>query len=212
MKKTLLALLLAGATTAAFGQGAVVWGNNLGGNIIPVYGPDPANPLLALTGQSALGKPVGTTVYGGPLLSGTGYTFQFWAGSSSANLALIVGASTTFRTGTGALPNGLVNGGTVTIPGVEPGVAGFYQIHVWDNKGGTLSDWASAQAAGTGMGSSAILSTGLTGGVDPVTGNPVATPFANTWVSFNITAIPEPATFALAGLGAAALLIFRRRK
>ena len=30
--------------------------------------------------------------------------------------------------------------------------------------------------------------------------------------SFNLYMVPEPSTFALAGLGAAALMIFRRRK
>jgi hypothetical protein len=36
----------------------------------------------------------------------------------------------------------------------------------------------------------------------------------STWVSAPITMalVPEPSTFALAGLGAAALMIFRRRK
>jgi len=32
------------------------------------------------------------------------------------------------------------------------------------------------------------------------------------WSSFAVTAVPEPSTFALAGLGLASLLIFRRRK
>lgn len=37
------------------------------------------------------------------------------------------------------------------------------------------------------------------------------TPFKVLSPGFEVTAVPEPTTFALAGLGAAALLIFRRR-
>lgn len=212
MKKTLLTVLLVSATAAAFGQGALNWGTTFGTTtFIPVYGADPASPTLRLTGQSAIGKPSGTTVYGGPLLSGTGYTFGVLAGASSSSLSLI--ASTTFRTGTGtALPKGLVIGGTATVPGVEPNSPGFYQMVAWDNAGGTILDWASAKANSASWGFSDVFPTGALGGIDPVSGSPITAPNTAGWVSFNITAIPEPATFALAGLGAAALLIFRRRK
>jgi len=46
-------------------------------------------------------------------------------------------------------------------------------------------------------------------------GGAVAQPFTtapNAMVAFGVVPVPEPTTFALAGLGAATLLIFRRRK
>lgn len=65
-----------------------------------------------------------------------------------------------------------------------------------------------------------LVGFGVAGGVDPGTGQtiPALTLFGvglNQVGGFNLDAvspIPEPATFALAGLGAAAMLIFRRRK
>jgi len=198
---------------SVFGQGAINWGNNTGGRS-PIYGPDPSNPSASLSGQSSLGSPAGTNVYGGPLLQGTGFTFDVWAGTTAATEgSLVLIAETTFRTSANpaALPAGLVNGGTTTVPGVTAGQNAHYEIRVWDNKGGTLPTWAAAQLAGnTAMGESAILTSAALGG-SLTDGTPVSNP-STVFTSFNIAgAVPEPTTFALAGLGAAALMIFRRR-
>jgi len=212
MKKTLLIVsLMAGATSAVFGQGAIAWGNQAGGRF-PIYGPDPSNPSASLTGQSSVGNPTGSTVYGGPLLQGTGFTFDVWAGTTAQTEgSLVLIDETTFRTATAnVLPAGLVNGGTTTVPGVTAGQTAHYEIRVWDNKGGTLTTWAAALLGGTAMGESAILTSAPLGG-SLTDGTPVSNP-STTFTSFNISAVPEPTTFALAGLGAAALLIFRRRK
>jgi len=216
MKKTLLLTLLVAGATSAFSQGFLDWGNNFTGTFrAPIYNADPANPNGSTSGQSSLGVPAGSTAYAGPLLQGTGYTFQIFAGPSSVtdpnNLTLL--ATTTFRTAAGnALPAGLVFGATTTVPGVNPGSTANFVIRAFDNQGGTITTWAQALAAGVARGNSAITTTGPLGGIDPVTGNIVANPSTTGWSSFNIAAVPEPTSFALAGLGAAALLIFRRRK
>jgi hypothetical protein len=91
---------------------------------------------------------------------------------------------------------------------------------------GNATDWNTALASGTGLfgWTGAQRFTGDSGGALEwlnATGNPGAsppiTPVAFTYgaTGFNglvLAPIPEPSTFALAGLGAAALLIFRRRK
>jgi hypothetical protein len=213
MKKTLLIALLMAGAASVFGQGAINWGNQAGGRF-PIYGPDPGNPSSSQSGQSSLGNPPGATAYNGALLQGTGFTFDVFAGPSAApEGSLVLIAQTTFRTSANpaALPAGLVNGGTTTVPGVTAGQTAHYEIRVWNNQGGTILTWAQAQAAGTtAMGQSALLTSAALGG-SLTDGTPVANP--NTvFTSFNIAQVPEPTTFALAGLGAAALLIFRRRK
>src|SRR6266568_3259411 len=63
--KTSIHLILFTSVTAAFGQGVLVFDNWVppGDRFIPVYGPDPSNPSLSLSGQSSIGAPPGTTVY-----------------------------------------------------------------------------------------------------------------------------------------------------
>jgi hypothetical protein len=134
--------------------------------------------------------------------------FAIYTGPLSAvdSSALTLLASTTFRTGNpGALPNGLVFGATQTVPGVAAGVQAKYQIRAWDLASG--ADYASA----TIHGASPVITSAALGGID-AGGGTVSTPGTTGFPSFNIYIVPEPSTFVLAGLGAASLLIFRRRK
>jgi len=221
MKKTLLTALLVAGAASAFGQGAITWGNNPSGFRAPVYQPDPGNPGVSTVGQSSIGTPTGSTVYAGPLIGASGlggsYTFAFFAGTSGqASNQLTLLASTTFRTATGnGVPAGLVVGGTVTVPGAAAGDTSHFQIRVWNNQGGTITTWAAAEAAWlaglTAAGVSPVLTSAQLGGIDS-NSNVVATPTDSGWTSFSVTTVPEPATLTLAGLGAAALMIFRRRK
>ena len=207
---------MVGTVPVVYGQGPtpgmITWGNNVPGLRALIYGPDPADPTLALVGQSTstLEIPTGTTVYGGPLLSGTSYTFAFFAGpAGSPSNALAFLAQTTFRTGVAA---GLVVGGTVSVPGTFGGDPGTFQIRVWDNQGGSITTWAQAEALWenglTDIGVSSLVTTGPLGGID-TDANVHPTPFDTGWVSFNTYFIPEPGSVALLGLGVAAMRMFR---
>lgn len=211
MKRNLLVgLLSVGIVASAFSQGTVVFNNlnSAGGVKAPIYGPDPANPAASLQGNTATGIPVGTQVYPGALLQGTTYSAQLWAATgANAAEASLLGASnptTDFRTGNAA---GYVNQITSTLQGVaKDAAAATLQLRVWDNSGG-VSSWDAAVARGGGYGKSTLFNVSAIGGdLNPA-------PLLVGLTSFNINgAVPEPSSFALAGLGAAALLIFRRRK
>lgn len=141
-------------------------------------------------------------------LSGTGYMAALMVGTTDANLAQV--ATTGFLTGGGA---GYFNGGAITVPGIAGGTAVSVQINVWNTAAG--STFAVAQAAGVGgmadaYGQSGILH--LTLG-DPGASPPTTPVTLNGLTSFHLNpAVPEPSSLALAGLGAAAMLVFRRRK
>lgn len=156
-------------------------------------------------------------------LNGANYQAILLAGASAGALTQ-VGTATPFLSGGNA---GYFNGGPVTINSVTPGSTGFFEIIAWDSTlGGTTTGATAAQAFaawqggkgnvwgasgyvyGPGGGETPFSNT--TGGV----GTPASPPVSLSGLpQFNLAPpVPEPSTFALAGLGAAALMIFRRRK
>jgi hypothetical protein len=217
MKKTIaLAAILLGsaAVSSLLAQGQVLWGNQFTGSLqARVYAPEP-NGTTRLTGNAANGLPVGTTVYTGLPLQGTGFTMGLFLGNSAAEAAASQSALQTapFRTGGAA---GFVLAQTYTDPTRLPGTAGVNaQFRAWDNQGGTVTSWAQViarimaggnQAAGAGD----PFAIGNLGGVD----NGVVTPVPSTTGarSFNLTIVPEPSLIALGALGLGALLLRRRK-
>jgi hypothetical protein len=82
-------------------------------------------------------------------------------------------------------------------------------IRAWQSGSGG-NDWAAAKGGLTYLGTSA-LGTALLGG--GAIGTPSAFGVSPGQIGgFNVVPIPEPSSMALAGLGAAGLLLFRRRK
>lgn len=209
MKKTLLTLALAVTAVSVIAQGSVNF-TTVSGSLLraPVYGPELGDSTVSKTGNSAAGIPAGAQVYTGALLTGSGYTAQLWAaagaGQAADSLVAALGATTSFRTGSAA-------GFVANITGVLTGVpldapAATLQLRVWDNMGGTITSWGQAVTAQVASGMSPLFT------VNSIGGNLNPPPFLEGLQSFNVYAVPEPSTFVLAGLAAASLLIFRRRK
>jgi hypothetical protein len=132
-------------------------------------------------------------------------------GTGIPESSLLPGAgTTTFRTGAAAGNVALV---TSTFGNIAPDapVASFEMV-AWNNASGLYPTWAQASVAWAAGLIAAGRSPMFT--LNNIGGTTFTPPNINPAVqSFNIFQnIPEPTTAALLGLGAAAMLIFRRRK
>ena len=139
--------------------------------------------------------------YGVPATTANGVKVQLWyapVGTTDVNLfqplPAIVNVGTPLA--------GRFSGGTMTIPGINPAGGSVSAIV----RGFTGSDWANRGA----WGQSGIFT------ID--TGDPTITPagtpalIAALFGPVQVFYPPEPSSMALAGLGAAMMLFFRRRK
>jgi len=133
----------------------------------------------------------------------TGFTAELLAGTSAGTLASV--ATANFVAG------GYFQGSpaTVAIGSVAPGATAFLQVRVFSASSGSFAAAQTANLANT-WGQSGVFSV-VTGGAGspPTTPSPLA---GLTSFNLNSGVVPEPSSLALAGLGAAALLVFRRRK
>jgi hypothetical protein len=205
MKKQILtALMVVGMAAGVMAQGYVNFSTRVTGTVVQrIYLPQLANPTVSTFGSTASDTPAGTTVYTGARVEGPGYSATLWAAAGAdqaeSALALVPGSLTPFRTGSalGGTPTPIA----LAVPGVAPASTGTFQIRVWDNTGGATWDTALVRGASQLFNVSNLGDGVLTLPAD----------MAN-FQSFSLYVVPEPSTFVLAGLGAAALLIFRRRK
>jgi len=194
MKKLAAILCLSALTTGAFAQGLVTMGNG------------PTTLMSASTGASgasvALASGAAGTYYFGLLTQATAGGAYAFAGVYGTNSA-------------GA---GRIAGYTTSVTGWAPGQALNYEVAGWSaSLGATWSPgWLTQNFGGkTGYFGISAVANGTAGG-----GSPVPAPSWNLFggsglTGFNLApagTVPEPTSMALAGLGAAALLIFRRRK
>jgi len=184
--KKLIALVVVGFTSVTtYGQGTFNFSNFSG-------------PVDAPVRQGSTGNPfVGSATYMAAVAWAQGIV------TDPAALTLLPSATTPFL-GSGfpgyffgpAVSPGATINGTVTL-----------QVLYWNSTTGT--DFANARSvAGGEWAQSALFQVSLPASPS---GLPVDL-VGLTPMTMQINPVPEPATFALAGLGAAALLLFRRRK
>jgi hypothetical protein len=135
---------------------------------------------------------------GGGLVPSSFFGQLYWSDTSNGSFAAL-GSGTAFSSGA----PGYVNFGSLTVPGRDNGVAVWFSMYVWDG--------ASFANPGTAYGITQAKSRTLGGGFDSDSNFWPQSQY-NNFVNLTLTAVPEPSVIALAGLGLASLLIFRRRK
>ncbi len=199
MKKLLITtisgLALIGATVSCFGQGTVNW-NNVG-NTADTF----SSPALFGFGGP---YPFGTQVTGP---SGT-YEFGLYVGAlGDTSISQMTLVSTYFNS-SAAPGKGSILGGIVTLPNGFPNGTAISDI---------VAGWTAADGGDylTAIENNPDDYAGLSevGSVTP--NSPPGQVFghgAGQITGIYIGIIPEPGTIALGGLGAAAMLLFRRKK
>jgi hypothetical protein len=211
MKKILLTALLCCATASVFAQGVVQFRNYWTSTTPAVNAPvgiqggallNASNPLWR---AALIGGPVGATPTDGMMVLGN-LSMMYYTVNTTVTWV-------NFRTGaTPPAADGYINVGSSTarvVPGVDWGAQAVVQMVAWQGNFTTYADaWTAAQTDPTVLiGASSALTLQL-----PASSTDPNLTYLWGLNAFNIHPVPEPATLALAGLGAAALLIFRRRQ
>jgi len=137
---------------------------------------------------------------------GANLGIELWGGSSASNLVVIaqlpnigIGGGQFFDTSAGS--DGV---GDWAVPGVGAGGTGFFQVSAWVGPESTYPTGQTSDFTGsTGVFTVANLGSS-TSPAPNLSGMPP--------LLLTVTATPEPTTLALCGLGAASLLLFRRKK
>jgi len=209
MKKLLTLAALLGTAAMSFGQGYVNFQNL-------------STSRVSTNGTLMAAAPVGTWYYA--LLVATSTQNTISADYAGWQLAAM-GTNTALA---GRLTgNNADNNGAVQIPGFGTSATADFAVVGWSSNIG--SDWNSFRAFWNNGSHDTGAAAGSSGwaGTSVVAQDIALAPFLGPYNSmfgpasagaipgFNLSfvaAVPEPSTIALAGLGAAALVIFRRRK
>jgi hypothetical protein len=203
MKKLILTLTATAACLGAFAQGKISFQTD--SLHLAFFNPSTAN----FGGQA---------VYAGNGPAGVNFMADLYMGTTAGSLSLIT--SSAF----GATPG---KWGTISVLAPAPYNAGtsvFVEVQVRDGASAAPTTFTGTPF-GTYYGASQEFNFTMGSASSPV--YPVMWGASGNWAAGSqaldaygagskgaimVTPVPEPATFALAGLGAAAMLIFRRRK
>ncbi|MDR3434490.1 MAG: PEP-CTERM sorting domain-containing protein [Rouxiella aceris] len=211
MKQLLItALAVTAAAVTSYGQGTIFINNLNNTGVYNGNGGTVANPVFSslVTQNGLIFTTDSTEAYqfsGGSGLIADDFSWALYGGASANSLTLI-----TSETGSQiAGDNSNVNYGDFTEGGDTFSVAGttasstvYLELYVWE--GNTYSTYAAALAGGDYTGVSGVFTNPSGGGA--------AQPFALTGMPDVLVTVPEPTSMALAALGGASLLLFRRKK
>jgi len=215
MKKlTTLAMMGMVSCLSSFGQGYLIFNNssttavfdNFTANGSPTKSPaNVVDAILYHVGASNSFSGLGTTASGNANTSWSNITGALGAGWKWATLDGTALLSANTRSSGPTI--GTFSGGTLAVFGTNPGDTISMYVVGWQLSSGATPD--AALAAGGALGYSNPINELLGASASPGVSMNAA---GMTAFTVSPTLVPEPATFALAGLGAAAMLIFRRRK
>lgn len=230
MKKLFIAVAATMICVGAFAQGKLSFAINTD-NLI-YFSTDKAQ----LAAADANTQVAGFSLAGSGAYTGAGGTIAALAGSPSFDVTLLAGTSAgslapvmTTVIGNFGTEGQTLNPLNVTLasPTFPAGTAAYFQIQVYD---ASVANTAAAWAVGKYGGETAVFTAVPQASVySPVYQR--TSPVNSTWAPgtqvlvdypgvtggialtvINPSGVPEPSTFALAGLGLASLLILRRRK
>lgn len=213
MKKLLLTIGLVAATgSLAFAQGTIGFNNNAGSRISTGVAGSAASTWVALPiGAGA----VSNFVFG-----------VFYGMGQSTSLSFLATAGVNSTSGAGVIANFSDNKTAINVlalPGTTPGEADVWlKIAGWSSAFGP-SGWENAKNASLLGDGKAFYGETIVINCLPL--GPTAGPGNSLWLTATgtdpqkfhggfglLTTVPEPSMMALAGLGIASMLIFRRRK
>ena len=217
MKKSILGISLILITLNSFAQGTLLFTSHTTDRDSHIWGPAASAPDLSLFGPGANDNPSGSTPYqasGMTLIGANGSGGPYGYATTFAQLLAApgvdlpesslepMGPATTFHSGATA---GQIVAIAVPLTGMPPDTSLItVEAVAWDNSSGLYPTWSEASVAwahgliAAGISYEEIIT------LDAGSGTYVPE-------TFNLYRIPEPSTFALAGLAAAALSFYRRR-
>jgi len=204
MKKAIIASLTLAAAATAFGQGQIKVDSLIGAAVVTITNPD-----------------------GGIFGAGSAQVYRFDAAAAGGVGAAVGGIAPITANGRFKLAD------AVTIDGVAAGQTVGLIVRAWDGTdyassvaggvSGTSANWVSKPLGGVDPGGNLVITPKLDGFATfkltkatgtpsttsgtPTSGNPAGTPGTQG----TTTAVPEPSTIALGVLGAAALVLRRRK-
>jgi len=206
IKSLLVGLASVGVAVSAFSQGQVNFANG-SISLVQVDIGTAGNPNIVNAPASVYGTRVQLyyAVGSAPVASSLANNFDTTGWTTVGNL------------GTATASNGRFSVGTTTFATVTGGTSVWLEAIAWTGTSGTLATAvttlsAALQGASTEVGSSGVWSQvlGDPNATPPGTPTPTAGPL-NALGNIVLRPVPEPSTIALAGLGAASLLLFRRK-
>jgi hypothetical protein len=201
--KLLSTVVLVAFVEDAFAQGTVTFANATSS-----YGTNVPNHLLRFGNFTPWPNQLVTSNHAGVNLSGLRAQLFYGAStlSSPGSLTAVTDAPATFRPST-SVNAGSWFGGTRTLFGFLPGATVAMNVIAWDSS--VIADPLEAMAH---QGELLFGQSGLFTYTIPENGSPPRFYLPANQLPFFVELVPEPGTFALVGLGAAALLILRRRR